>query len=182
MCFKPVIDAAFRICQRLGQFIGLDQQLSTHSRRLLNINGLLLSQFPHAGRLHAKPLSPKKNHHKTPHKPPGELVTPRNLSNSRCWHTMFYLGSWYISNSFKRAKTGVKRDCRAILLSSSTNKSPSIQCDRRALCEYITYFSHASSNHTPFPCKYFTGKIKHPSNHNILRMQLAYEKLHQLQA
>ena len=55
------------------------------------------------------------------------------------------------------------------------HKSPSIQCDRRALCEYITYFSHASSNHTPFPCKYFTNKIKHPINHNILRMQLAAE-------
>ncbi len=68
---SPVlIDATFRICQcqRLGQFIGLDQQLSAHSRRLLNIDGLLLSQFPHAGRLHTKPLSAKKNHHKTPHK------------------------------------------------------------------------------------------------------------------
>ena len=58
------------------------------------------------------------------------------------------------------------------------HKSPSVQCDQRALCEYITYFSHASSNHTPFPCKYFTNKIKHPINHNILRMQLAAVTLH----
>ena len=78
MGFKPVIDTAFR-------------KLSARGRRLLNIDGLLLSQLPHAGRLHAKLLSPKKNHHKTPHKPPGDLVTPRKLSNSRCLQTPIYL-------------------------------------------------------------------------------------------
>ena len=72
--FKPVFDAAFR-----------------RPSVRLNIDGLLLSQFPHAGRLHAKPLSPKKNHHKTPHKPPGDLVTPRKLSNSRVVGTLCFI-------------------------------------------------------------------------------------------